>query len=314
VTNNKYPVRKYLLYFSVLVGFILLFVGGPDYYSNRIFKAIWDLGHIPFMFAFGVVVLGVLHQIQCISKKALPVVYGCVIICVAFSSEYIQGFVGRTASLADILADILGGLIAWLFVYSYPLFFSNLGSRVLTVLAFILGIIVIIPFFTIMYDEVTARNQFPLISGFENRTELSRWTGSSELQRSILRSTEGMYSLEFALRAKGYSGVAIRDFPSDWQGYRFLQFDVWSPQEDLPVSVRIHDKLHTAGAQVYSDRFNRRYHLKKGWSRISITLDDVRSAPKNRVLNLSEVWGLGLFSYNLGVQEKLHLDRLTLIH
>lgn len=306
MTINKYCVRKCLLYFCVLVGSILLFVGGPDYYSNRVFKAAWDLGHIPFMFVFGIAALRMLHRTQFISKKALPVVYGCVIIGIAFSSEYIQSFVGRTSSLSDVFADVLGGALAWLFVY-------GLAQRVLVALTLALGIIVITPFFTIMYDEMIAKNQFPLISGFENNTELSQWTGSGKLNRSALRSTEGSYSLEFLLLAEGYSGVAIRSFPSSWQGYHFLQFDVWSPQEGLPVTVRIHDRLHTDRVQLYSDRFNKGYRLKRGWNRISISLNDVQNAPKNRELNLSEVWGLGLFSHNLGTQEKLYLDQLILM-
>ena len=105
MTINKYCVRKWLLYFGVLVGSILLFVGGPDYYSNRVFKVVWDLGHVPFMFVFGIAALGLLHRIQFISKKTLPALYGCVIIGVAFGSEYIQGFVGRTSSLSDVFAD-----------------------------------------------------------------------------------------------------------------------------------------------------------------------------------------------------------------
>jgi len=72
--------------------------------------------------------------------------------------------------------------------------------------------------------------------------------------------------------------------------------------------------LHTESAQLYSDRFNRRHLLKQGWNRVSISLDDISGAPKNRVLNLSEVWGIGLFSYNLGTQEKLYLDQLVLIN
>ena len=292
---------------SVLVGFFLLFLGGPDYYSNRIFKAAWDLGHVPFMFVVGVVVLELLGRAQFISKKLLPVAFGCVVVGLAFSSEYIQSFIGRTSSLSDVLADILGGLLAWLFVF-------GLAHRLLTTLILILCIIVITPFFTIMYDEVMVRSKFPLISDFENHLELSRWSGGSELQRSTLRATEGLYSLEFVLLDEGYSGVATRDFLSDWQGYRFLQFDVWSPKDHLPVTIRIHDKLHAESAQLYADRFNRRYLLKQGWNRLLITLDDVYAAPKNRAFNLSEVWGLGLFSYNLGSQEKLYLDQLILIH
>lgn len=303
--NITHPWR-YLLYLGVLSGFVLLFLGGPGYYSHRVFKAAWDLGHVPFMFVVGMVVLERLLKTQLISKKILPMVYGGVIIGVAFSSEYVQSFVGRTPSLPDVLADLLGGLLAWLFVF-------GLAQRLLVVLTFIFSIVVITPFSMIMYDELMARQQFPLISGFETRSELSRWTAKSELHRSSLRSTEGLYSLSFTLFDKGYSGVSIKDFPSSWQGYRFLKLDVWSPREQLPITIRIHDKLHTESDQLYSDRFNRLYRLKQGWNRVTITLDDIYSAPQDRAFNLNEVRGLGLFSYNLGAQEMLYLDRLVLV-
>ena len=283
-----------------------MFFGGPGYYSNRVLKASWDLGHVPFMFVVCVAVLGLFNRTQLISKKAVPVVFSCVVLGLAFSSEYIQSFVGRTWSLSDVLADSLGGLLAWLFVF-------GVAQRLVTTLTIILCIIVITPFFTIMYDEVMVRGKFPLISDFESRLELSRWSGGGKLKRSTLRSTEGLHSLEFVLFGEGYSGVATRDFPSDWQGYRFFQFDVWSPKDNLPVTIRIHDKLHAESAQLYSDRFNRRYSLNHGWNRVSITLDDVYSAPKNRAFNLGEVWGIGLFSYNIGSQEKFYLDQLILI-
>jgi hypothetical protein len=186
------------------------------------------------------------------------------------------------------------------------------GNRVLTVMTLVVGVIVFIKPLTIMYDEALAKHQFPLLSGFEHQTELTRWASKETLVRSTDRATEGKYSLKFAILPEGYSSISIMDFPANWKSYRWLQFDIWSASSQLPITVRIHDRAHVEGAQLYPDRFNQRYTLLNGWNRISIDLQKVKISTKGRMLNLEEVWGFGLFSHDLGTREVVYLDQLTL--
>lgn len=304
----------WLLAAGVLIGFSLLFVGGPDYTSNRLLKVLWGLGHIPFMFVFGLALVRLLYRTKLNPQWALPAIYGSVVITFAIATEHLQGYVGRTESLSDLLADLFGALLALLLVSRFQIDLGVKGRNIFSGLTIVIGIMVIIPPATIVYDDIVARNQFPMIAGFEHRTELNRWKGSSGIWRSTERTTEGQYSLKFLLSTKKYSAISLKDFPSNWQDYRLLRFDIWSPRSSLPINVRIHDKEHARGTGAYSDRFNRSYRLTNGWNRILIDLSEVQYSPRERELNLKEIFRLLLFSHNLETSETLYLDQLILMH
>ena len=305
-------IRFWFVIITVLIGFPLLFVGGPDYYSGRFVKTLWGLGHIPFMFMFGLALIELISRLKLKSLWTPLLIYCVVILGVSFVTEFLQGFVGRSPSITDVSADIFGALTALVIACRYQLISIAPGNRVLTLITLVVGVIVFIKPLTIMYDEALAKHQFPLISGFENKTELTRWASKEKLMRSTDRSTEGKYSLKFAILPEGYSGLSIMDFSANWKPYRWLQFDIWTARSQLPITVRIHDRDHVESAQLYSDRFNQRYTLLKGWNRILIDLQKVKLSPQGRMLNLEEVWGLGLFSHDLGTREVVYLDRITL--
>ncbi len=305
-------IRFWFVIIAVLIGFPLLFVGGPDYYSGRLVKTLWGLGHIPFMFMFGLALIEFISRLKLKSLWAPLLIYCVVILGVSFVTEFLQGFVGRSPSMSDVSADIFGALTALVIASRYQFISIVPGNRVLTMVTLVVGVIVFMTPLTIMYDEALAKYQFPLISGFENKTELTRWASKETLIRSTDRATEGRYSLKFAILPEGYSGLSIMGFPANWKPYRWLQFDIWSASSPLPITVRIHDRNHVVGAQLYSDRFNQRYILLKGWNRILIDLQKVKIAPQGRMLNLEEVWGLGIFSHDLGAREVVYLDRVAL--
>lgn len=297
----------------LVVSVPLLFVGGPDYYDSRVIKLLWDLGHIPFMFFTGLLLIGVLSRLSLMSYWLFLGLYFCAVAMIAVASEFLQGKVGRVPSSSDVFSDLWGALLAWVYVGWYPSERLLVWKSTFFALAVGGGILVLTKPAMTLYDEGLAKTQFPLIAGFESSSELSRWRVGSGVVRSPDRATEGQYSLKVLLLSEGYSGASIDEFPADWQGFDFLQFDVWSPLLSLPVTVRLHDKLHVMGEQHYNDRFNRRYQLEKGWNRIIIDLNDVLRAPKGRSFKLSEVEGLGLFSYNLGAMETIYLDRVILL-
>jgi hypothetical protein len=62
-----------------------------------------------------------------------------------------------------------------------------------------------------------------------------------------------------------------------------------------------------------SDRFNRSFSLPgKTWTMVSIPLEDVRTAPLSRDLDLSCVQSLGLFVTNPAKPHTLFLDAIYL--
>lgn len=306
-------IPLWIIAICLTVSVPLLFIGGPDYYDNRVIKLLWDLGHIPFMFFTGLLLLRLLSRLPSMSYWLFCGLYFCTALMIAVATEYAQGKVGRVTSVSDVLADLWGALLAWVYTGRYPMVRSSVWKAAFYALAMTMGVLVLIKPVMIFYDEMLARSQFPLIAGFESSSELSRWRAKSGLVRSADKATEGQYSLKVLLLPEGYSGVSINDFPADWQGFDYLRFDVWSPLSPLPVTVRIHDRPHVEGEQHYHDRFNRQFQLKKGWNRILIDLNDVLRAPKNRAFKLDDVEGVGLFSYNLGVTEAVYLDQVVLL-
>lgn len=310
-TSGLMPVWVIALCLAVSVP--LLFIGGPDYYDGRVVKLLWDLGHIPFMFFAGLLVLRVLARLPPMAYWSRCGIYFCTTLFIALITEYMQGKVGRVPSSTDVISDLWGALLAWVYAGCYPQARPFIWKATFSVLTVATGGLVLTTPVLILYDEWLAKTQFPLIAGFENSSELSRWSARSELVRSTDRATEGRHSLKVLLLPEGYSGASINDFPANWQTFDYVRVDIWSPLSLLPITVRMHDKQHVEGDQHYDDRFNRRYELTKGWNRVLIDLNDVLRSPKGRAFNLNDVEGLGLFSYNLGTVNEIYIDQLVLL-
>ncbi len=51
------PQKSSLMAVIAVICFVLFFVGGPDYYSQRSYKYFWDLGHILFFFILSYLIL-----------------------------------------------------------------------------------------------------------------------------------------------------------------------------------------------------------------------------------------------------------------
>ena len=309
-------IPSWLLALAVVIGLYLLFVGRVQQGSSRVFETVWDLGHIPFMFVFGLGVLRLLTQAtqryRAGAVSGILPSYIALILSFSAATEFVQSFVGRTASLSDILANCLGAALALLAANRSTSYLSTKNRRYLIVGALAISIGLLLKPAAIFYDSWLARAQFPLLAGFESPTETLRWRGYSDHSRSTEQVTEGQHSLKIQLHPKGYSYVSFQHFPADWRGYRSLRFNVWSPRTGLPITLRIHDQAHQQGHQDYSDRFNRRYLLKRGWNQIVIDLNDVAQAPATRVLELGKVQRLSWFSANLGRRETIYLDQLIL--
>ncbi len=97
------------------------------------------------------------------------------------------------------------------------------------------------------------------------------------------------------IRPAEYSGLAIVEPYPDWTGYEFLNFAIYSPLPGtLRLEIRINDAAHDND---YSDRFNRTLSVVPGSNRFEISLDDVRTAPRLRDMDMTEIAAIVLFSW-----------------
>ncbi len=125
---------------------------------------------------------------------------------------------------------------------------------------------------------------------------------------------EGSASLKMPLTTDKYSGASLAHFPSDWRNYKYLHMSIFNTsQEPLKVTVRIHDDQHITNGQSYWDRFNRRFTLSHGWNDINVAIEEIRNAPRNRIMDLQAVKDVTIFASRLRTPKVIYIDDVRLV-
>ncbi len=306
---------RYILWFLALVAAALLFVGGPDSASPRSFRYIWGMGHL-FCFALWAYLYVDWRSDQSFMQQIL----GVTLLIFVFGglTELIQSEIGREATWLDLGNDIIGGLLGVAFFSASRKTISSWRLKLLQAPILLMVFWSILPVSKVLIDDVIALRQFPLLAGFETPLEGSRWSGSA--RRDVENNTHfsGKSSLRVKLTTQRYSGIGLKDFPRDWSGYSAVSLQVFNPdQETLQLHFRIHDQYHSSHDNVhnnaYRDRFNTSFKLKPGWNHLQIALSKVAHAPKDRLLDLVHVAGMGVFVGKLKKPRIIYLDEVKLI-
>ncbi len=301
-----------LLLLGLVITFPLFFIGGPDYYSPRSFKEVWNLGHILFFAAAAYLSL---KNIKPLAEKSVLVQLLVVFSVSLFLGVLIEVFQydsSRDSSVLDVYRDMLGAALGVVWFFSVVETIPRKPLLVIRTALFLLFVLQVLPVFVMLYDEWKAKSNFPVLANFESSAELGRWQGNADFYRTDEEVYKGQ-SLKVVLGTQQYSGVALKYFPGDWSGYSQLMFEVHNPQQEpLPITVRIHDEAHRYSEQLYSDRYNQRFLLQYGWNHMVIDLADVASAPEGREMDLSAVAGFGFFVIAEKKRHVLFLDDVRL--
>jgi VanZ family protein len=307
-------VRLWIYGVLLATGSVLLFMGGPDYYSSRSFKYFWDVGHIVY-FVLIAVFLSQWHFVTQMSlARQWTIILGITLL-VGVLIEFMQHGTARTPDTGDVLLDLTGSLLV--------LVFGSLGlalqpvtwrlSLQLTVLVLLL--VQLWPLTKSLVDEAIARQQFPLLSNFETPFEIDRWAGSTRLSVESMPSISQGKLLKLSLTTIKYSGVTLNYFDGNWVSARTLKISLYNPDASpLQITCRIHDLQHADGYEEYEDRFNHEFLLVQGWNHIEIDLDEVKESPASRSMDMSRIRGLGLFVVSPPAPRILYLDYVRLSH
>lgn len=220
---------------------------------------------------------------------------------------------GRFASLTDILANMAGVMI----FLSLKKISSIKRHILLHTTAVSFAIVLLWPFFRAVSDEITAYRQFPLLAGFETPFEDTRFIrGTGRFSISDEYAHTGSKSLKVKFGTQTYSGIAMEHMPRDWQGYSHLQFAVYNPQgKTVTLHTRIHDAHHgKSGPMIYADRFNRTFTLApETWTTITISLQSVKKAPRNREMDMGQITNIGFFVAREPEPVMLYIDDIRLL-
>ncbi len=278
--------------------------------SSRLFSEVWNLGHFFFFSVFIIFFDGSLRGwiSSCKIRFVLAVL---VLFFMGLAIELGQLHIGgRYFSWNDLVKDILGGCCALFVLFSLSV--TGIWTVIFRIIAMILLVIAFVPLGVNVYDQYRMYSDFPLMAGFERRSELSRWQGNASLARdsSVFRS--GAFSGKIVLTDDKYSGVSLRYFPGNWSGYDGLAFSIYNPGEPVLLSCRVHDDLHKENP-VYSNRYHGNITLRKGWNDITIPMVDIINGPENRLMDITKIRGFGLFVTDRKKGRHLYLDDVRLL-
>lgn len=304
-------VKKWLLPVLLLVLIILLFVGGPGHYSSRIYRSVWDLGHI---FLFIVISIS-LFRLSFVERKKLflqIILVFTIVIFFAVLTELLQfATSSRTPELTDVRRDIVGAFIGSLVVFKR----NELARKVFPVflfIAFILTAFELGPLTRTLIDEYEILKTEPVLSNLEGIFEEERWKGNSEFKVSKDFVIEGEKSLKVTFNTDEYSGITLKYMHRDWSNKNSLHFSIYYPENDsLLINVRINDFKHVKTNR-YNDRYNKELILKNGWNHYIISIQDIKNAPDGRKTNLENMQSVGMFVMNLGEPNTIYIDNVYL--
>jgi VanZ family protein len=292
---------------------LLLFVGGPDSTSHRVYQEVWDTGHMV-LFAGLIWVLLFLPVFKSRRWVELFLMVSGFCLIVGFAIEVLQLFVGRNFAMKDLVNDVLGGYLGLLIVTAQ----QSHRPIVIRVAMYplMLGIIVwvLLPTTYAIMDEYVMEDEFPILADFETPYQLSRWDNNLATLSIVDKYFRyGNKSMRVDFDAGEYPDITLKDFPRNWGQFTSIKFSIFNTmEENIPMELKIYDWQHDHNGYEYSDRFNRELVLKPGWNDFLISLEEVRAAPEDRKMDLSDISSFSLFLHDLEQPITLYFDNLRL--
>jgi hypothetical protein len=291
----------------LLAGLPLAFTPPPAAIAPALLQALSSPAHVVYFAVLGAACLHASPRL----RAARSLVRLSILLAIALvgggAIEIMQTALGRTASLRDLYGDLLGVSLTALHAPARigPSQLWSLRVAALGLLAWYLA-----PALVTLWNEASARIDFPLLADFDRPFEARRWSAGVADAR---HSRHGRRSLRLDLPAIRYPGTALRIFPRDWRGYDRLELSLHNPDDSpFDLFVKIYDQAHTERGFAYTDRFNRRVRLEHGWNEVCIALEDVAAAPRGRRLDLARIRALELFAERPPRSRTIYIDHVRL--
>lgn len=294
---------------------VFLFTNTPIDSSSRLFQSIWNTGHL-FLFAALIWLLmtqTALHRLDRLKMYAVSVMFAVLL---GATIEGLQFFVDRSVSFDDILLDVLGATLGFLWVqFSLPTERHPVSKPLILLLGALCVGLAFIPVQQVLRINMQLVERLPVIANFETESSLDFWIkrNISEFERDTALFKEGQSSVRIKFKATEYPDATLEILPPDWTAYSDLYFSIHNDQkESINVVIKIYDRLHSKRGYQHNDRFNYSVQLYPGWNEIKIKLLDVYNSPKERKMDLSDVMGISLFMINPVTEQSIHLDNIYL--
>ncbi len=305
-------IKKYSLALFIFILFSLSLFAGPGYHQTRSLESLWNLGHIMLFALLIYFLLEFWPWLQRQKQGRQILLVFLITLMLGVGIELTQAALGSgNPDLKDVVRDLLGGVLPPVFSARIR-FRSGLRFGLKTILLLLI-IVALLPTGLAALDEYRAQTRFPLLGDFESRLELTRWIGDADFRLSTTKVWHGRKSLKIRLTTERYSGVSLVYLPSDWSAYSTLHFHIYNPDSlPLTLTARIHDARHVKNGQPYSDRFNKRFTVHAGWNEIIMDLNEVKSAPRTRTMDMKKIKNFAVFATRLPASRVIYLDDVFL--
>ena len=229
----------------------------------------------------------------------------------AIGIELVQLQINRTSELSDIRRDMVGAFLGYIHVFRFR---GHLGTKLVSLLtvAIVLFIFELSPLAKSVIDEINIQRDKTALSNLEYLFEEERWIGNSTRFISEEFVSDGDNSLRVEFNTDKYSGVFLRYMHRDWREKNRLHFDVYYPDhDDLLLQIRISDYSHV-GNNRYHDRYNKEIQLRSGWNKVEISIEEIKNAPSDRLIDLENIESVGMFVVEQPEAKTIYIDNVYL--
>jgi len=305
---------------SVVLGASLLILLHGEWFDAppMWLQLVLDAGHAPLFGVLALIVLGLLRLAPRFERAGIGVYIAALSISVGLGllSELLQYFGERNADGVDALRDAIGAVTFLGFHATFdPLLKPHLPcgpftSRRLRATFLLLFLTTFWQVGSLGLGYVQRDAAHPRLFDFQHRWERHFYRlVRGDLEATTLPGEPSVAVARLTIRPGRYPGLRLRPHP-DWSAYRELKLSVYS---DLPgetvLRMRIDDRIHDG---TLGDRYNTRFTLLPGWNRLSVDLDEVRRAPKERTMDLSQIRRVALFDVETEQEYSLYLGPIEL--
>jgi len=284
---------------------LLFFIQFDTTYSLLI-NALIDATHVVVFFVAGWVFFPLISG----STTRRVITLFLITVIASFAIEVIQETVGRAFQWSDIARNLLG--IAMSLALRTK---SNACTKSTKVIAnsFVVALIFVFLFAHITLGRLIAAQIYlytnsPVLADFNYPFETAVW----QPDNAKISLTNGKLQVA-TVSGKKYAGTVFQDFPADWSEYQQLHVNIENLQpQPLLLTIKITDSHHDQGIQHYDERFNQSLTLAPGANHYYFSLETIHAAPKNRVLDLTEVSKISFFLNKLSKGERFLIDDIYL--
>ena len=78
------------------------------------------------------------------------------------------------------------------------------------------------------------------------------------------------------------------------------------------LTFRVHDTPYVWDDKLHNDRFEQALTLAHGWNDLTISLSDIRRAPKDREMDLENIKVIGISATDLPAPRVIYIDNIRL--